>query len=837
MEVLVVDNNPVFLRLLENFLAKAGHEVLAAGSGLEALRLLESHQPVVIFIDLVMPNIGGDKLCQLIRSKPGFADVLLVILSAVVSEEAIDLAAIGADFCIAKGPLTVIAPHLTEALELAGSRRGEQPPRVVGAAHFEKREITQELLTTARHYRAMLANLAEGVLEVSLPDARVTYANPAALDLLAKTEAEVLAAPLPLLFSGPGEQIARSLLQRVAADGQQLLKAEQPIIRGARQLALSMRLVAEADTPRYLLVLLRDITEYKNAEYALKVYNADLDQIFNTAADGMVVIDREFTILRINGTMRRMLVLKGSLVGRKCFEVFPGAVCHTVECPMVRILEGETRVEFEEEKEATDGRFVPFLVTATPYRSPEGDLLGIVEDFRDITERKRWEKNLQESEERYRDLFENASDLIQSVTPEGRFLYVNRAWREALGYTEAEVKRLQVWDIIAPEYRERCRAILQEVMVQGVRREVEAVFLARDGRRIHVLGNVSCKFHQGTPLYTRGIFADVTARKRAEEELHATLATLRAIYENSLVGILVLRGGRTVADVNPRLSEITGYRREELLGQSVRLLHLSQESFERFGARYFNLLAANELIHLEYQLRRKDGTPIWCLLSGKALNPDDLDEGVIWVIDEITQRKQLEEQKQQLIEELQEMQEALLAQSIRDPLTGLFNRRYLDESLRQAVSKARRHQATLGVVLFDIDHFKRINDQYGHLAGDTVLRSLGALVQQHIRGEDIACRYGGEEFAILFPGIGEEDARRRAEELREMVARDLVVEADGQVLRGITISLGVAVFTGQALAAPEKLIATADAALYQAKKEGRNRVVVAGSSGATAPAA
>ncbi|MEW6499919.1 MAG: PAS domain S-box protein [Thermodesulfobacteriota bacterium] len=827
MEILVVDNDPVFLRLLSNFLAGEGHAVHTATSGLAALRLLEHHRPAVVFIDMVMPNIGGDMLCQLIRQRPEGREVYLVILSAIAAESLTDPAAIGADYCIAKGPLADIAPHLAEALTYAAAGcKAEGPRPVAGLERMRPRAITRELLTATRHYQAMLGNLAEGVLEVSLPEERVIYANPAALAMLGKNAAETLSVPLADLFGAGRQEAVAALLRQARGEEGRLFGGAAPLVLNGRQLHLGMVAVADGEAGGYLLVLLRDISEHKAAEYALKVYNADLDQIFNTAAEGMVVIDREHTILRLNGTMSRMLALNGNVVGRKCFDVFPSHACHTVDCPMVRILEGERRVEFEMEGETVDGRLVPLRVIATPYRSPEGELLGVVENFQDITERKQWEKNLRESEERYRDLFENSNDLIQSVTPEGRFLYVNRTWREALGYSEEEIRRMQVLDIVRPEERERCRAIFQEVMRRGVKKDFETVFVAKNGTALHLLANVNCKHHQGRVLYTRGIYRDITARKKAEGELKAALTTLRAIFENSLVGILLLSGERVVADVNPRFCEITGYGREELLGQSVEKLHLSREAYERFGADYYDRLVADDFIHVEYQLRRKDGTPIWCLFSGKALEPPDLARGVVWVIDEITERKRAEAQRQQLIEELREMQEALIAQSIRDPLTGLFNRRYLEEALGKEVSKSRRHNLPIGLILFDIDHFKKINDRYGHLAGDMVLRRLGELLRGHIREEDVACRYGGEEFVVLFSGIAEGDALRRAEQLRELVVRELVVETDGQVLRDITISLGVAVRQGKGASGVE-LLAAADEALYRAKNQGRNRVVPA----------
>ena len=134
-------------------------------------------------------------------------------------------------------------------------------------------------------------------------------------------------------------------------------------------------------------------------------------------------------------------------------------------------------------------------------------------------ERKRLESALRKSEEQYRDLFENAHDLIQSVTSTGRFAYVNRAWREMLGYTEDEVKELSLVDILHPDCQQHCREVFQHVLAGEKLHNIEATFVSRDGRAIDVEGNVSCRFEDGKPVATRAIFRDVTERKRSERRI------------------------------------------------------------------------------------------------------------------------------------------------------------------------------------------------------------------------------------------------------------------------------------------------------------------------------
>ena len=170
------------------------------------------------------------------------------------------------------------------------------------------------------------------------------------------------------------------------------------------------------------------------------------------------------------------------------------------------------------------------------------------------------------------------------------------------------------------------------------------------------------------------------------------------------------------------------------------------------------------------------------------------------------------------------LREALRNQSIRDPLTGLFNRRYLDDSLQREVRRATRKSRPLAIMMLDLDHFKRFNDTFGHDAGDTLLRHLGSFLQSYIRADDLAFRYGGEEFVIILPEATLDAARQRAEKLVKDFKR-LDVQYHGQTLGPLTVSVGLAAFPEHGATA-EAVLRAADQALYRAKAEGRDRVVV-----------
>jgi diguanylate cyclase (GGDEF)-like protein len=180
------------------------------------------------------------------------------------------------------------------------------------------------------------------------------------------------------------------------------------------------------------------------------------------------------------------------------------------------------------------------------------------------------------------------------------------------------------------------------------------------------------------------------------------------------------------------------------------------------------------------------------------------------------------EQLQAQIRQIEVLQVELRDQAVRDPLTGLFNRRYLKETLQREIARARREDLPIGIMIMDIDEFKNVNDVYGHNAGDRLLQAMADMLKTNIRAEDIVCRYGGEEFVIVMPGASLGVAYERAELLRQNVDQ-MWVPYEGELLH-VTISLGVAAYPLHGTDGEDALI-RADRALYQAKQAGRNRVV------------
>ena len=271
-----------------------------------------------------------------------------------------------------------------------------------------------------------------------------------------------------------------------------------------------------------------------------------------------------------------------------------------------------------------------------------------------------------------------------------------------------------------------------------------------------------------------------------------------------------------LAYVNAAAGQMLGYTAAELMTLSVQDLVPGYTS-AAWSAHWHSLKQAGSLT-FESLHKRKDGEvlPVEIRVHYMAWEGAEYACGLAR---DITERVRL--------------QTALREQAVRDPLTGLFNRRYLDETLPREISRCQRTGEPLVAAMLDLDHFKRLNDVYGHEAGDNVLRAIGELLRRTLRNSDLACRYGGEELTIILPGASLEDARARVESLRQMVMRTPVRYRDGELPR-VTVSAGLAAAM-QPQTDAASLLSRADAALYLAKAQGRNRVVVAADSPIASP--
>ena len=285
-----------------------------------------------------------------------------------------------------------------------------------------------------------------------------------------------------------------------------------------------------------------------------------------------------------------------------------------------------------------------------------------------------------------------------------------------------------------------------------------------------------------------------------------------------LDAVIVLDRQQRVVDINPAALKLTGWAGRSPLGQPAQRV---LAAWPDLVARQADVFEANAQIQLD---------PAHTLqLSITPLHdPAGAILGRLIMLRDISALKQVEQDLHAAntrlradLAQIENLQLALREQSIRDALTGLYNRRFLEETLPREIARASRDVQPLSLIFVDLDHFKAINDSYGHAAGDQVLKAIGQFLAKAARASDVVCRYGGEEIIVFCPGMPLTTAAQRADEWRQGIG-GLSTEVDGAALR-VTISAGTAGFPlhGQSMAA---LIAAADSALYAAKAAGRNCV-------------
>jgi diguanylate cyclase (GGDEF)-like protein/PAS domain S-box-containing protein len=407
--------------------------------------------------------------------------------------------------------------------------------------------------------------------------------------------------------------------------------------------------------------------------------------------------------------------------------------------------------------------------------------------------------------ERYVDIFDNTSDLIQCLAPDGSFLYTNRTWRETMGYTEEEIKSLRLSDVLHPDSLLCCQDRFQRLLGGETLSCINFKFVAKSGKTVHLMGDCGSLFKEGGAVSTRGIFKNVTDIVRAEEALRITEARYQALYENAPDIYTSIDADGTILSINRTGARMLGYEDRELIGESAAKVIHPEDQRVVFDCLQRLFSDPRECHDIEYRKIRKDGTVFW-VHQRATLDPGTGAPRLLVVCRDITDRRNLEAQ--------------LAHQATHDALTNLVNRREFERRLHRVLSgdadPAERHV----LCFLDLDQFKAINDSRGHMAGDELLRELAALLKAQVRSRDTLARVGGDEFAILMEHASLEKAVILAEKIRAAV-EGFQFHWRSECL-SIGVSIGVVpIGAGQSVV---DMLNIADMACYRAKKAGRNRI-------------
>ncbi len=524
-----------------------------------------------------------------------------------------------------------------------------------------------------------------------------------------------------------------------------------------------------------------------------------------------------------------------------------------------------------------DGTPIWCSATAAAHFDEHDEIIWMDGVIEDITERKQAEDALRESEGKYHTLVDNLTVGVYRTSFDGRFLQINPAMAKIFGHDTAEqLMKTPVNNIYQnPEDR---MLFFNKIRAKGTVRDVEIAMRKKDGTPIWASLSVTAQFDkQGEIQYVDGILEDITERKRTEEVLrkaHDELET-RVIERTSELSNAheQLRQRHAETSILYRISSVISQtiQMEEMLAEVLKALAgfdlFMMEKGVIFIIEGERMKPLAHVGHSKAFMDLHKDMKIGDCLCGTAvktgeiivspdsrkdsrhtmLNPDmpphghaivplktkDTVEGVLELYTPVG--LEYDEDKIKLLQSIANqlgiaientrLYEATKSLSLHDSLTGLWNHEEIHRILDQELARAEREEASVAVIMADLDHFKKVNDTYGHMAGDAVLRETAARMRSLVRPYDAVGRYGGEEFILVLPACDGTHVAAVAERLRKLIGDKEINTPEGVI--PVTVSLGVAASDKGKRRDQESLVRAADSALYRAKKNGRNRVEAA----------
>ncbi len=514
------------------------------------------------------------------------------------------------------------------------------------------------------------------------------------------------------------------------------------------------------------------------------------------------------------------------MIGRSLYEFVPQQEHEALTRHLQRVLATGESIEAENQIILSNGERRWLAWSNRVLIDEHGRATAIHSVGRDIQQRVEGERRIQASEAQYRFLAENSTDLILLVAEDGKRLYASPASRKLLGYEPHETIAMRLHEAIHPDDGPRVLQILADrpgdtlLTYRMRRKDGSYIWVETTGKTVELADGERQRLI---------IVRDIEQRIAAEERLKASEARYRLLADNSTDVVMALDRNLMRTYVSPSSFEMFGYTPQELVGSKTgNSAH--PEDTKRLRENLQSLLEGRIARYVGVNRRRhRDGRWIWVETCYRAIRESAGGEitGIIASVRDVTARKAIEIQ-------LAEANRRLRALAARDPLTGLANRRMLDETLAREYRRAKRGFHPIALIMLDVDRFKAFNDLYGHPAGDECLKRIAeALTRSMRRSGDVAARYGGEEFAIVLPATDEAGGLLIASRVRQTVL-DLAIEHDGNEIGIVTISAGVAAAHPNSLAeVRDGLVREADRALYLAKKNGRNTIALASTTPST----
>lgn len=492
-------------------------------------------------------------------------------------------------------------------------------------------------------------------------------------------------------------------------------------------------------------------------------------------------------------------------IGRDVVEVLPTAQPAQASRRVLGTVASGDEVVGEILVRRRDGSFVPVLSHRTPIRDDAGTVTGIIGVSSDISELKKIETELYRSELRFRAIFDQATVGVAQSGLDGKLVLINSYFLALLGYARSDLMQKNFMEIIHPDDLEQNVAQHRRLITRSItsyRRENR--YIRRDGISVWTESTASLMLDRhGEPQHVLTVVSDIDARKRAERALQESEQRYRELVETSPDGILLNDLEGVILMANGKLATMLGYEAaEQLKGVNVTAHLLEQDRARARGIleqRASGVLPSS--VHTRYLAQRRDGSTFPAEVSSyvEAGAPES-GRLITSTVRDVTNRVAYEDQLRHL--------------ALHDPLTGLANRTLLYDRLQQSLAGARRTGDGLSVLLLDLDHFKEINDTFGHQVGDEVIREASGRLTTILRAADTLARMGGDEFVVVLPSTDLLGAMHIASRISSELEKPFEVQ---QQRLHVGTSIGIALNPDHG-DDPDTLLRHADVAMYSAKQ-------------------
>jgi len=606
-KILLVDDNKVILSILTYMLEKMGHEVKSSEDGLSALEILDSYLPDIMFIDLIMPNIGGDVLCRIIRKRKEFDSIFLTLLSAVVAEEQVDFQSFGADACIPKGIAKEMESHIVKVLDhLENDSTLPFHCETPGSKKDFKREIIRELLSKKKHFEITLENMGSGFLELTW-SGQIIFANSMATVFFDCPEERFLSSNFLDYFSGKQREYVEEHINRLQREPVEIGEGH-PIFLNEKYILIKFVPVVFGEQ-KSIIAIIDDITQRKKTEEKLNEHmlhledlvtertkacdkinkelqgkilertrlNAELEFVarqwsttFDTIPDFISVHDQNMQIVRVNKALAEFLGEDPEeIIGKSCHEVMHGKNRPWPNCPHTKAID-QNRVITEEVNDPSIG--IPLLVTCSPCFHDDGSLMGTVHVARDISQQKQTAAEqdalIEQLKEAYQIINESQIVACRWENTKGRPLqFVSENVVQLTGYSKDDFlsDKITFHQMIHPEDIDE---VQHEIIHNSQQSDItgfihEPYRIITKNKQIKWISDRSeiCRDDDGNITHYQGLIEDITKRKDFEEKeqelliQHEQLKNLESL--KTMAGAIAHRFNNAMMAVQGNLDLIT----------------------------------------------------------------------------------------------------------------------------------------------------------------------------------------------------------------------------------------------------------------------------------------